>query len=879
PKPNGNLVPINPEKKGEEGLNDLLCEYLKFEPEKYFKYEEPKHLNNIFEIVLNIFETCTSSILIRNIKRMETNLEIDDNLLVIYNACVDFLIESLSTPNEDVIQFVQDKLSESMSNFCRYDLGSYGCLIFPPSKLILKDIYFKSRLFDLLLLVFTSPNCTYFEKTGQPDRINKTTDKLYFELLTTYIQLFLENYCKKEEQGKFKYIYYPQDGIFKNYDWLDKKIYSMNEAYNDFFIKTDDDFKEDELKKIKEEKNSPAFHLLEKIFTFIVVLKDKYGCNSFEEVVQLGRKKGDKNEKGKKNKKEEEKKKKAEKVICYQRKKQMNLTSEGKLSIYDYFKKRACFIEFNYKLSDQLKKNLTEEGYKDDFYEKEGQVIRKIYFYSNIVYEKKYFLLKNFFKTARIDNHRSKVNHLLQQVNEFAISHFFKKVFREIWDIENMKFFNIIHFLIILVINILLCAAYYKSIDVDEEDYYQSSLDDGRNGKWSWRFIVQFVSSIVLFIYHVFMWIIYFGNFFGNYIVKELEEKSKKGLLVPKEKEIITVQSDLLEGDYSKDNEGLKLDPEKIDAHIGLFNFIRKYYPKIAEENKLGWLITKITLKFMFVEFDFNMIFLCFVLNILFFILLVCDIYVPFLLSVPMISVFPLLQGTVVLFTGLKNQIKLLSLTLFSNWVVLYILMWVSFEWLPDLLHQDSVNFKGEEFMEAEPYCSGAIQCLFVFFGQGLYDGGIPELLDESISYKRSIQVYIAIFIYRLVGFLLINTVLANVFTSLITNTFDEQKQESDKRENDRENVCFICDYKSTQADIEGVDFEAHRHSHSILKYISFLIYLYTKEKRDHSLYERIIYDSINKKNISWLPYRGDDGENEEEDDDKNNKNNYLILI
>ncbi|MCQ2817680.1 MAG: hypothetical protein MJ252_10485, partial [archaeon] len=332
----------NSEAKEEEGVNKKICNFMKNEPINYFKFT-PAEKANIFEIVLNVFETCASSILIRNARQLETNLEVDDNLFVIYTACIDFLIESLSTPNEDVINLVQEKISQSLANFCKFDLGCYGCLIFPPSKRLTKDIYCKSRLFDLLILIFTSPGCKYFSKLKETPRILKTADKYYFDLLTTYIYIILENYCITR-------------GVIKEEYTLQQRLLEINEAFKYFFVLKDDEIKNKDLlnniKNFKKEKEGD-FKLLEKIFIFISILKDKYGCNGFEEVIKLGKKKESlKNQAN------------SQETGAYDfdtpnpnKFSKPKIVNEAKLIVYKDFKKRTYSIEFNYKLSESLQKN------------------------------------------------------------------------------------------------------------------------------------------------------------------------------------------------------------------------------------------------------------------------------------------------------------------------------------------------------------------------------------------------------------------------------------------------------------------------------------------------------------------------------------------
>ncbi|MCQ2821260.1 MAG: hypothetical protein MJ252_28710, partial [archaeon] len=544
---------------------------------------------------------------------------------------------------------------------------------------------------------------------------------------------------------------------------------------------------------------------------------------------------------------------------------------------------RTYSIEFNYKLSESLQKNLTEGGFKVDNSPSEEQDIRKIYFVSNYEFKKKAMLMDNFIKTADIESHRSKISHLLNQVNEFAIFHFFKNIFTDFLGVSSMYKLNWIHFFFILVINIFLCVAYYRSTNLDEDEYGESSLKADYNKKWEWRFIVQFILSILLFLFHIFLWIIYCVNFYYFYVVTSIEKSSHVGFLVPKiedkdEEEEEDEQDKKAEKKKKEEKEKKKKIMKNRDNIIALgenedenniediTQFIKDYYPDVKDKHPhLNLYVLKLVFKFIVCRTQFNMILIAFICNIIFFILLVCGKNVPFLLSIPMISIFPLIGATRVLFVGIWKDIELLLWTFISTWIALYILMWMAFEWMPGLFNSGVFDIDGvmdEEY--EEPFCRGVMPCLLTFLGPGFFDGGIPEFSQDNLSYKKSYGIYIGVFFYKLFAFLLVNTLLANVFTSLITNAFDAQREEAEKKDEDEKGVCFICDFKSTEADIKGMDFGDHIKTHSIKKYISFLIFLYTKKKTDHSLYERIIYDHIKSNNISWLPYMGEAEEDED---------------
>ena len=137
----------------------------------------------------------------------------------------------------------------------------------------------------------------------------------------------------------------------------------------------------------------------------------------------------------------------------------------------------------------------------------------------------------------------------------------------------------------------------------------------------------------------------------------------------------------------------------------------------------------------------------------------------------------------------------------------------------------------------------------------------------NTISFARNPWFSIGIFFYHLSAFLIINTILSNVFTGLITNGFDNYYEKSEEKHNDIENRCYICNLSKNKADKKGINFKNHIQKHSLSKYAEFLLHLFTKDPIDFTTQEKYIYDKIWSNDISWVPNESDD----EDDDDKKN--------
>ena len=97
--------------------------------------------------------------------------------------------------------------------------------------------------------------------------------------------------------------------------------------------------------------------------------------------------------------------------------------------------------------------------------------------------------------------------------------------------------------------------------------------------------------------------------------------------------------------------------------------------------------------------------------------------------------------------------------------------------------------------------------------------------------------------------------IFANVFLGLIADAFGELREAAWEKDNDKKNICFICQIDSDTCAVKGIDFEDHcQNKHNIWNYAYFLCYLYMKDENEYNIMEYKIMSSINELNLSWMP-------------------------
>jgi inositol 1,4,5-triphosphate receptor type 3 len=167
--------------------------------------------------------------------------------------------------------------------------------------------------------------------------------------------------------------------------------------------------------------------------------------------------------------------------------------------------------------------------------------------------------------------------------------------------------------------------------------------------------------------------------------------------------------------------------------------------------------------------------------------------------------------------------------------------------------------------------------------------GGIGDQIP-GVSFNRSPEVYAEVFFYNVIFFIIIVLILGNVFLGIIVDTFAELRDTKQKSDNDKNNICFICQLARDKATARNIDFDDHTNKiHNVWNYVNFITYLLTTNPYNFNKLEYEILDKFKNNDITWIPLEealknnseedkedadvtgGDNKGNEKEDEEGNN--------
>ena len=140
--------------------------------------------------------------------------------------------------------------------------------------------------------------------------------------------------------------------------------------------------------------------------------------------------------------------------------------------------------------------------------------------------------------------------------------------------------------------------------------------------------------------------------------------------------------------------------------------------------------------------------------------------------------------------------------------------------------------------------------------------GGIGDQIPK-ISFINSPGYFISGFFYNITFHIIIIWMMTNMFFGIIVDTFADLRENNLKIENDKNDVCFIC-----QLDKDGIvkrkmEYNKHIEDHKIWNYVYFITFLYINNPKDFKTLETYVKKKLDEDDISWFPNESENIENE----------------
>jgi hypothetical protein len=155
-----------------------------------------------------------------------------------------------------------------------------------------------------------------------------------------------------------------------------------------------------------------------------------------------------------------------------------------------------------------------------------------------------------------------------------------------------------------------------------------------------------------------------------------------------------------------------------------------------------------------------------------------------------------------------------------------------------------------------ENQCGTIILCFFTHLDYGLRsDGGIGEWTIKR-SYINDKTFYYQKFLHQFFYFVVVELVAFSILMGIIIDTFYELSEKTAEKEEDMENVCYICGDKREILEKNSINFNRHiTKEHNLETYIDYIIFLKFTDPQETNATNSYAIEMIENKIISWFPH------------------------
>jgi hypothetical protein len=131
--------------------------------------------------------------------------------------------------------------------------------------------------------------------------------------------------------------------------------------------------------------------------------------------------------------------------------------------------------------------------------------------------------------------------------------------------------------------------------------------------------------------------------------------------------------------------------------------------------------------------------------------------------------------------------------------------------------------------------------------------GGIGDLL--SMKPFSDVTDYTARYLMDMIFYITVILLLLNMINGVIVSTFSQIREESNNKEEDRTNKCFICSIDRVEFEKKKIAFKDHlKYEHNSKTYIKFLVFLKMFDEKDLDADQTHIIECLKERDIGCFP-------------------------
>ena len=401
------------------------------------------------------------------------------------------------------------------------------------------------------------------------------------------------------------------------------------------------------------------------------------------------------------------------------------------------------------------------------------------------------------------------------------------------------RYLQIFNYLLILTENILLMIHHYKDYSVEKSEY--DVIDKDLFYK---RFPDIIVIIVIKTVINIICCILWFYLKFALELEKNLLDSTDKTFIFRQRGEKNqNINNPIMVKYFQKDGGNIF---ETIDLIIKELDIFTKLKIIIFD-----------TIVF---NLDINIFFFSFVLNLLYLIF-----SHPLFLSFETLFIFGIFPSLINIFKAFETKYSSLIFCLIFTYLLVYIYTWLIIFYMRNtFIFEEVFDYESGQYI-TEVFCHSFLQCFLILISYGTRSGGgIADNLPTP-SFKNSTKMFFGRFVLDMTFYILIIMVMGNITFGLIVDSFGKLRDDTDKFENDKNNICFICQLSRDKCLLKNIDFDSHiKNEHNLWNYVNFLIFLHLNNPNDFSRFEGLVWDKLLERDFGWIPVDPDAGEEDD---------------
>ena len=177
-------------------------------------------------------------------------------------------------------------------------------------------------------------------------------------------------------------------------------------------------------------------------------------------------------------------------------------------------------------------------------------------------------------------------------------------------------------------------------------------------------------------------------------------------------------------------------------------------------------------------------------------------------------------------------------------------------------------------------FCDGiSPECTrFLYAFLAMLTGGIRAGNGLNLEMKTiNDQGYFWEFSIEWMFYFSIILIMLNVVNGIIVDTFQEQREKTNNRNDSKKNICYICNTQRTYFEKNGINYESHINvTHSLINYFQYMLTILKTDKQELNSLDFNILEQIQNNQTGFFPpeMNEDSDQAGKEDDDKEKENN-----